>query len=60
MEILLSIYFVIGLLFCMERLSRVTKEDEAGMVSIGATAILCLWPLYIVYIIVKKKRNKNK
>lgn len=58
MDILLALYFVIGLIFGMERLSRVTKDDEQGMVNIGIMAITALWPLYIVYKIVKKRRNK--
>lgn len=58
MEILLSIYLAIGFLFGLERLSRITKDDEQAMVSIGVMGIIVLWPLYIVYKIVKKRRNK--
>ena len=58
MEIFGAIYTAIGLIFGMERLSRVTKDDEQGMVSIGIMGIIVLWPLYIVYKIVKKRRNK--
>ena len=54
MEILLSIDLAIGFLFGLERLSRVTKDDEQGMVGIGIMAIIVLWPLYIVYKILKK------
>ena len=42
MDILLALYFVIGLIFGMERLSRVTKDDEHGIVSIGIMAIIVL------------------
>ena len=58
MDILMAIYFLIGLILGIERLSRVTEEDEQGMVSIGIMAIIVLWPLYMVYKIVKKRRNK--
>ena len=54
MDILLAFYFVVGLIFGMERLSRVTKDDEQGMVGIGIMGIIVLWPLYIVYKILKK------
>ena len=58
MELALSIYFAIGIILGIERLSRVTKDDEQGMVGIGIMGIIVLWPLYIVYKIVKKRRNK--
>ena len=58
MELVLSIYFAIGIILGIERLSRVTKDDEQGMVSIGIMAIIVLWPLYIVYKVWKKRRNK--
>ena len=58
MEVLVSIYFAIGIILGIERLLRVTKDEEQGMVSIGIMAIIVLWPLYIVYKIVKKRRNK--
>ena len=59
MDILLALYFVIGLIFGMERLSRVTEEDEKGMVGIGIMAIIVLWPLYIVYKVWKKRVIKK-
>ena len=59
MEILLSIYLAIGFLFGLERLSRVTKDDEQAMVSIGIMGIIVLWPLYIVYKIWKKRVIKK-
>ena len=58
MELALSIYFAIGIILGIERLSRVTKDDEQGMVGIGIIGIIVLWPFYIVYKIVKKRRNK--
>lgn len=58
MELALSIYFAVGIILGIERLSRVTKDDEQGMVGIGIMGIIVLWPLYIVYKIVKKRRNK--
>ena len=58
MELIAAIYCLIGIILGMERLSRVTKEDEAGMVNIGIMAIIVLWPLYIVYKVWKKRRNK--
>ena len=60
MDILLALYFVVGLILGMERLSRVTKDDEHGMMSIGIMAIIVLWPLYIIYIMWKRKRKRNK
>ena len=58
MELALSIYFAVGIILGIERLSRVTKDDEQGMVGIGIMGIIVLWPLYMVYKIVKKRRNK--
>ena len=59
MEILLSIYLAIGFLFGLERLSRVTKNDEPAMVNIGIIGIIVLWPLYIVYKVWKKRVIHN-
>jgi hypothetical protein len=59
MEPLAAIYFVIGLIFGIERLSRVTKEDEQGMVCIGIMAIIMLWPLYLMYKVWKKRVIHN-
>ena len=59
MEILGALYTVIGLIFGMERLSRVTKDDEKGMVNIGIMGIIVLWPLYIVYKVWKKRVIKK-
>ena len=58
MELALSIYFAIGIILGIERLSRVTKDDEQGMVNIGIMGIIVLWPLYMVYKVCKKRRNK--
>ena len=58
MELTLSIYFAIGIILGIERLSRVTKNDEPAMVNMGIISIIVLWPFYIVYKIVKKRRNK--
>ena len=58
MELALSIYFAIGIILGIERLSRVTKDDEQGLVGIEIMGIIVLWPFYIVYKIVKKRRNK--
>ena len=60
MELIAAIYCLIGIILGMERLSRVTKDDESGMVNIGIMAIIALWPLYIVYLIWKRKRKRNK
>ena len=59
MELALSIYFAIGIILGIERLSRVTKDDEQGMVSIGIMAIIVLWPLYIIYKMWKKRVIKK-
>ena len=58
MELIMAIYCLIGIILGAERLSRVTKEDDSSMVCIGIMAIIVLWPLYIVYKIVKNRRNK--
>ena len=58
MELIAAIYCLIGIILGMERLSRVTKEDESGMANIGIIVIIVLWPFYIVYKRVKKRRNK--
>lgn len=49
MDLILSIYLVIGLIVGIERLSRVTVEDSSSMVCIGITFIIIFWPLYLVY-----------
>ena len=56
MDILMAIYFLIGLILGIERLSRVTEEDEKGMVNIVIMAIIVLWPLYIIYKVWKNKK----
>ena len=58
MEVLVSIYAAVGLFFGLERLSRITKNDEPAMVNIGIISIIVLWPLYIIYKVWKKRRNK--
>ena len=55
MELALSIYFAIGIILGIERLSRVTKEDNSSMVCIGIIAIVVLWPLYLMYKVWEKK-----
>lgn len=59
MDILMAIYFGIGLLFGIERLSRLTGSEEKGMVGIGIMGIIVLWPLYMVYKKCKKRVIKN-
>jgi FtsH-binding integral membrane protein len=59
MELIAAIYCLIGIILGMERLSRVTKEDESGMVNMGIMGIIVLWPLYIVYKIWKKRVIKK-
>lgn len=52
MELIAGLYLAIGLILGIERLSRVAREDDSPMVCTGITAIIVLWPLYIVYKIV--------
>lgn len=59
MELILGIYLAFGLIFGLERLSRVTKEDDSSMVCIGITGIIVLWPLYLIYRYIKKKYENN-
>ena len=59
MELIAAIYCLIGIILGMERLSRVTKEDESGMVNIGIIGIIVLWPLYIIYKMWKKRVIKK-
>lgn len=59
MELALSIYFAIGIILGIERLSRVTKDDEQGMVGIGIIGIIVLWPLYMIYKVWKKRVIKK-
>ena len=59
MEVLLSIYLAVGFLFGLERLSRVTKEDNSSMVCIGIMAIVVLWPLYLTYKVWEKRAIHN-
>ena len=58
MDILTAIYFGIGLTIGVERLSRVTREDDSSMVCMGIMLIIVLWPLYIIYKVWKKRKNK--
>lgn len=59
MELTMAIYFLVGIILGTERLSRVTKNDDKGMVGIGIMGIIVLWPLYIVYKIWKKRVIKK-
>ena len=59
MELALSIYVAIGFLFGLERLSRVTKNDESAMVNIGIIGIIVLWPLYLMYKVWEKRAIHN-
>ena len=59
MELILGIYLAFGLIFGLERLSRVTKEDDSSMVCIGITGIIALWPLYLIYRYIKKRYANN-
>ena len=59
MELALSIYFAIGIILGIERLSRVTKDDEQGMVGIGIMGIIVLWPLYLIYKVWEKRVIHN-
>lgn len=49
MELLTSIYFAIGLLVGLWRLSYATEEDSNAMACIGGAVIFALWPLYLIY-----------
>lgn len=49
MELTTSIYFAIGFLIGLWRLSYVSKEDNNSMACIGAAVIVLLWPLYLIY-----------
>ena len=51
--IMTVIYLVIGLIVGIDRLSRVTKNDDSSMVCIGIISIIVLWPLYLGYKISK-------
>ena len=59
MDLLMSIYFLVGIIFGIERLSRVTKDDEKGMVGIGIIVIILLWPLYLIYKVWEKRAIHN-
>ena len=49
MEGLMSLYLVIGLIFGMERLSRVTALDNSSLVCVGIISIIVFWPIYLIY-----------
>ena len=55
MDLIMGLYLAIGLIFGIERLSRVTNEDDSSMVCIGITAIIIFWPMYIVYLLNKER-----
>ena len=57
MEFYLSVYYVIGIILGLERLSRITKEDNSSLVCIGISGIILLWPLYIIYLLFKYNKN---
>lgn len=52
MELYAGIYYTIGIILGLERLSRVTKEEDSSLVCIGIAATMLLWPLYIIYKVV--------
>lgn len=49
MELIASIYLLIGFLVGIQRLSKVGPEEDSSMVCIGITLIMLLWPIYILY-----------
>ena len=55
MDLIMGLYLAIGLIFGIERLSRVTNEDDSSMVCIGITASIIFWPMYIVYLLNKER-----
>ena len=57
MELYLGIYYAIGIILGIERLSRVTKEDNSSLVCIGISGIIILWPLYIIYLLFKHNKD---
>lgn len=59
-ELISSVYFLIGFLITIWRLSKVTKEEDSSMACIAGLFIMVLWPLYLVYKAVKKHYKKNK
>ncbi len=59
-ELISSVYFLIGFLITIWRLSKVTKEEDSSMACIAGLFIMALWPLYLVYKEVKKYYKKNK
>lgn len=59
MELYAGIYYTIGIILGLERLSRVTKEDDSSTVCIGVAAIMLLWPLYIIYKVVMCLTHKR-
>ena len=59
MELYAGIYYTIGIILGLERLSRVTKEDDSSTVCIGVSAIILLWPLYIIYKVVMCLNHKK-
>lgn len=53
MELIIAVYMTIGTLLGIERLSRITKEEDISMVYIGIIGIIALWPIYLVYKVIK-------
>lgn len=61
-ELILSLYFLIGFLIGIWRISQVTDAEDSSMACIAGIFIVILWPIYIIYKIIKyniyKKLNK--
>lgn len=57
MEILLSLYMVVGLILGAERLSRISEKDDSSMVCVGIICIITFWPIYLIYKLIKSILN---
>jgi len=53
MELITSLYILIGTIIGSNRLTKVTKDDDSSMVCIGIIGIIILWPLYLICELIK-------
>lgn len=55
MELIASIYCLIGFLIGIHRLSICTEDEDSSILCLVATTIIIAWPIYLIY----KYFNRN-
>lgn len=49
MELFTGLYFAIGFLIGLWRLSYITNEEDSSMACVCGIFIVVLWPFYLIY-----------